>query len=311
MLKNHEGTLKQDLQKLRRMSHRIVKNGSITPCYDKLAVLIEDLVNSPSEDHIIISSDKLNFQSKIALTLLFGCVNYCYVNPIDQKEYKYNYDGIVLYRSSAFVNALINSGLDWSNFNLISNLTYEEWSRLLQLSDDNTLYNADVRFDTIKTFAKYLSHVDLNNFYDIYDSFEDVYQLLVSSGLFNDLFLKRIQISLSMIDQLAKRYHVEFSSEIKLSAMADYRLPQVLYNYGVLHINEELKDKLVSHSPIISGDSSEVELRAWTVIICEIIAKKLNISESQVDGMIWNLSQKLIIKNEQLIPAMLVMTDSY
>ena len=45
-----------------------------------------------------------------------------------------------------------------------------------------------------------------------------------------------------MINQLAKKNHIDFNSDVKLTAMADYRLPQVLYNYeqveGIIKSNE-------------------------------------------------------------------------
>jgi hypothetical protein len=52
-------------------------------------------------------------------------------------------------------------------------------------------------------------------------------------------------------------------------------------------------------------------LRATAVVLGEEVAKRLSISESEADGILWGLSQAMAKMGEMIIPHMLVATDAY
>jgi hypothetical protein len=93
--------------------------------------------------------------------------------------------------------------------------------------------------------------------------------------------------------------------------MADYRLPQVLYNFNIIGLNKSLKEKITGRKIFQKNEKDEIILRAWTIVICEYIANKTGLSEEKVDNAIWNISQEMLKKRQLKIPAILVETDCY
>jgi hypothetical protein len=87
-----------------------------------------------------------------------------------------------------------------------------------------------------------------------------------------------------------------FSDIDKLTAFADYKLPQVLRHMGILQYDKDLAEKIESQELIDSGSAEEVEIRANTVWAVELIRQALGrkgrpVTASQIDWMLWNLGQ--------------------
>ncbi len=82
-----------------------------------------------------------------------------------------------------------------------------------------------------------------------------------------------------------------------LTAFADYKLSQLLREYGVLAYSPELAAKVDSRTLIPAGSTEEVEIRAATVQACELLQRALAqrglaILPFQVDWLLWNQSQE-------------------
>lgn len=94
------------------------------------------------------------------------------------------------------------------------------------------------------------------------------------------------------------------------SAMADYRLPQVFFNTGVLRLDEPLLTKLTNGVVLEKNSEDELLLRAYTIDICNRLAKLMQKTEAEVDGMVWSYSQEMITRSK-VISAPRVATDCY
>jgi len=55
----------------------------------------------------------------------------------------------------------------------------------------------------------------------------------------------------------------------QLTMFADYRVPQILRNFDILHYSDNLKDKIDRKEEISFGSEEEIEIRACTVIAVE------------------------------------------
>jgi len=82
-----------------------------------------------------------------------------------------------------------------------------------------------------------------------------------------------------------------------LTAFADYKLPQLLREYGALAYSPDLAAKVDSRTLIPAGSMEEVEIRAATVQACELLHRDLAqrglaILPFQVDWLLWNQSQE-------------------
>ena len=87
-----------------------------------------------------------------------------------------------------------------------------------------------------------------------------------------------------------------FSDIDKLTAFADYKLPQVLRHLRILQYDEGLAEKVDKQELIGPGSPEEVEIRASTVWAVEFIRQALGrkgtpVTASQIDWMLWNFGQ--------------------
>lgn len=107
--------------------------------------------------------------------------------------------------------------------------------------------------------------------------------------------MKRAQILSSDLSQLTRAYpEFRITDCEKLTAFADYRLPQVLEHLGSLVYTKDLTKTIQSGRIITSGNVLELEIRAATIVAVEEIKKLLpNRTSADVDLGLWLLSQDL------------------
>ncbi|MEN6437300.1 MAG: queuosine salvage family protein [Syntrophobacter sp.] len=81
-----------------------------------------------------------------------------------------------------------------------------------------------------------------------------------------------------------------------LTAFADYKLPQVLRELGIISYHPELAARIDALKFIGPGSEKEVEIRAMTIIAVHAIRalfsqSGFNVTSAQVDGWLWALGQ--------------------
>jgi hypothetical protein len=84
----------------------------------------------------------------------------------------------------------------------------------------------------------------------------------------------------------------------QLTAFADYKVPQILRQIGVLRYSDALSAKISAGTHIPSGSSQEMEIRAATIWGCELLRQALartgrNLSAHELDWLLWTESQSL------------------
>lgn len=82
----------------------------------------------------------------------------------------------------------------------------------------------------------------------------------------------------------------------KLTAFADYKLPQVLRHLGILHYARSLAQKVDQKILLEAGSLEEVEIRANTIWVVELICKELvlmgkGLRAFEIDWILWNMGQ--------------------
>ena len=82
----------------------------------------------------------------------------------------------------------------------------------------------------------------------------------------------------------------------ELTAFADYKLPQVLRQMGVLEYSRELGDKVDRLELLQAGSPEEVEIRANTVWAVELIRRELkgrgkDLTAPEIDWTLWTMGQ--------------------
>ena len=82
----------------------------------------------------------------------------------------------------------------------------------------------------------------------------------------------------------------------KLTAFADYKLPQVLRHLGILSYTQGLAQAVDQRIPLEAGSPEEVEIRANTIWAVELIRREVErlgteLMAFEIDWILWNMGQ--------------------
>jgi len=110
-------------------------------------------------------------------------------------------------------------------------------------------------------------------------------------------FYKRAQI---LVSDLYASFHGgsfgAFREMEKLTAFADYKVPQILRDEGVLEYSEVLARIVDSKGWIRAGSAYEVEIRAGMIVAVELLRRALSrlgraLLSIEIDWLLWNMAQ--------------------
>ncbi len=84
----------------------------------------------------------------------------------------------------------------------------------------------------------------------------------------------------------------------QLTAFADYKVPQILRQFGILRYHPGLAETIRRYELIPPGDEREIEIRAATVWAVELLCEALTargrpLRAFELDWLLWNASQRL------------------
>lgn len=117
-------------------------------------------------------------------------------------------------------------------------------------------------------------------------------------------FYKRAQIlAADLYGAFQGRKWGRFTDMDKLTAFADYKLPQVLRHLGILRYAPELANKIDQQILIEAGSPEEVEIRANTIWSVELIRQELEkigkgLKAFEIDWILWNMGQDQAFKEK-------------
>lgn len=263
------------------------------------------------------ATENLTAENELGLNLFLDVINFCFSSPYSHNDYIYtDKSGGVIKRSTGLKAAMSDAEINWGNTREVAKISENQWTNVVQLDKNKDFYLGIDRGKRIAEFAGKMAQSGfkyVTNFLDFaqYDT-EIVLPILDKSGYFDDKFQKRSQLAIRMLNGVLKRrFDKEFKGTENLTIMADYRLPQVMYNFGAIKLSEELLEKLTRQEVLESDSPEELVLRAASVVVGENISKILGVDESEVDVLLWTLSQKMAKEGALKIPHMLVATDMY
>ena len=306
---------------IRRMAADIILNSTdlLVIHSDVVADQLKKKLEDFREQHTAnpLSVPNISVESELGLALFFNAVNFCYRDPASGRDYLYtSRDGRQLRRTSAFFTALVESGVEWNRVEQVAQLTTDQWRDMLQLGEPNVLYLGVERCGRITGLARYLSKKDFKTVTDFISSskyeVDNLIIPLMESGFFKDVFLKRAQVAVKMLDTvLSSRLGHQMAGMDMLTCMADYRIPQVFYNLGAVELSPGLRTHLESEKPVLSESREELALRATVIVIGRQLADLLSINEAEADTLLWEYSQVMDRSGQMKVPHMLVATDKY
>lgn len=130
-------------------------------------------------------------------------------------------------------------------------------------------------------------------------------------------FFKRAQILSSDIDFiLRKRGHNGLSGVEKLTAFADYKLPQLLREAGVLIYSEALSAAVDNKIELVAGSPQEIAIRAQTIVAVEklkefMALRGLKLTAAETDNLLWLKAQRQSEKHQTVRPYHRTLTHFY
>lgn len=110
-------------------------------------------------------------------------------------------------------------------------------------------------------------------------------------------FLKRAQIlAADLHGSFGGRHWGMFEDMDRITAFADYKVPQVLRQLGILRYSPELASRVDSLDPIPAGSDEEIEIRAATITAVERMRRTSaaaggRLLPHELDWMLWSMGQ--------------------
>lgn len=208
-------------------------------------------------------------------------------------------EGIELDGSIAMMYLIIKRYKEEKSFEM-SMLTFSTW-----LDGNVEIPLLKERYDCLCELNRYLNNLK-SDFYDEIKNFKEDISLLDyiinhfsyfdDESIYNGdkvYFYKRAQLLTSDIlhvREIVEKVKVDYSH---LVGCADYKIPQVMRNLGMLEYSDELAKLVDNKVNLKYGSEMEVEIRANDLVVIDYIAKKLNnkVSRMDINDYIWLLGQ--------------------
>jgi hypothetical protein len=249
----------------------------------------------------------------LAYVFIVDALNFCFWSFKDQKRWEFIYKGKVLdgyHALAACLRVLFEKGIPlWepeflsslepvSFFSMFSamgalNLMHRRLENLLELGKvvrDKFDGSFERIIDLAHGSAVRLVQIMAENF----PSFSDVAGYKGSTVP----FYKRAQLlAWDLSIAFGGKGYGQFGDLDLLTCFADYKLPQVLRELGVLVYSKELSDIVDNEITIAQGSPMEVEIRAGTVVAVELLREELqgmgrSVRSADIDYVLWNLGQQ-------------------
>lgn len=269
------------------------------------------LMNNPCDILHLSVEEIVNF------LIIYDAINYSFWGQPKWtiKTEKGNLDG-----SFALMYALLKLQKAKGHLNF-EEISKEEFSEALKGNVEIPLLKE--RYETVLEVSKIINKKMQGDFYQYIKNITDdrkLFKIIIENfPCFEDVrdyqkkkvfFYKLAQLATSDI------LHIRaFKENIKIDCSnligcADYKIPQVLRELGILEYHEELAE-LVDHKKELTENSIyEVEIRANMIVAIDWIKKELNhsITSIAINDLIWSLGKE---KSKDLLPYHLTRTMSY
>ncbi|MBN2016041.1 hypothetical protein JW766_04380 [Candidatus Dojkabacteria bacterium] len=279
---------------------------------------------------IDISGFDWNTKDLIALTFIFNSINFCYWAKKGKDKWTVEINDEELDGAIGLFQVLekeTKRNPSFINAKHLSSLGNSDLSRILKGNTTIPLFNE--RLKCLNEFGSILAKKFRGNVMEILVDFGrkdavKITELLVKNfPRFNDYstykgkkvaFYKRAQCNVKMVNDILEAKREKGLTNLdKITAFADYKLPQILRKLRILNYSDKLA-KGIDNFELIEKDSAiEVEIRANTIWAVEKIKnalkKKYNfITSSHIDSMLWKASQT---KNKDDKPYHRTLTIAY
>lgn len=215
---------------------------------------------------------------------------------------------------AASLTRAIEEGIPIYDFEFMKNATKEDLARIFRKSAErrNEIPLLNARLAILNAIGNVLCrefYGRFNIFINMHsaDALSLAFEIATLLPFFTDVvyykdrrvsFYKRAQILVAdLYTAFGGKDVGNFENMNRLTAFADYKLPQILRHCGILEYNDELAAKVDSLVLIPLLSEEEVEIRAHTVWAVELIRDELQkigirVNAYEIDYLLWVLAKK-------------------
>lgn len=233
-----------------------------------------------------LNFSKLNEEEILNFLLVYSTIGFCYWGS---PKWAIEYNNKKHEGSFAMIAAIMkahDSGIKILNPEYRSKINDEEFSKILEIKKDNKIQLFDERLKFFRESGKIIlekyggkvsnllesAKGDVTKLLDILTKDFSAYKDSYNYNGKEVYFYKKAQLFISDIFQGFRGKGIgQFNNPEELTALADYRIPQVLRNLGILKYSKELAKKIDKGILIPAGSEEEIELRASMVWVVELI----------------------------------------
>ncbi len=276
---------------------------------------IDDFVNSLKDSDFeqsefnsdtVISSNKQ--EDHIGYMIVYNTINFCYWGePKWTIKYKNEYYDGCAGLTRALVSA-INDSYPLLDPNYLADLPEKDLANILKGNIEIPLFQE--RLLLLRSLGKSMKKNFNNSWIKVlekgnYDAV-DIVKTLVKyfPDVFKDeaeynghlvKFYKRAQLIPAYVAHDITKLgltEIKISNVDKITAFADYKVPQILRKLGIIKYADELSSKVDNLIELSAGSNEEIEIRAFTIKAIDEMTRKAKIKFKQanaanIDGIIW------------------------
>lgn len=244
----------------------------------------------------------LNEKEWILLVFIIESMNFCFWK---KPKWKIEYNNELMSGSNALFYSVIKEVENNSKFLTIDylyNLDFDSFKDIFKGKEECPFI--DKRYNNFKETITYIKNHDFyNELFNIKSDLELRSYIVNNFSHFKDEsiykgktihFYKRATLLVNDLYRVSNTIKNNINNINNLTGCADYAIPRIFRDYGLLIYNEELAN-LIDNEQLIEHDSEmEIEIRANMLYLIELIKdklkdKKIIISSAELDSVIWNM----------------------
>lgn len=228
---------------------------------------------------------------------ILDTVNFCFWGKKNEEKWKVEYPKDKITDGwDALVNCFsraIEEKIPIDDPNFLARVTLEQTKNIFRNCNGTEIPLLEKRYEFLRESARVLKRKFNGNIINLikkadFDAVEVAKNIAKYFPSFRDPFYKRAQIFPYDISLLK---NIKINNIDKLTIFADYKLPQILRDFGVLIYQKELVRKVDNYVLLKPGSREEIEIRSATIVACDLIAKEIGVIPVIAENAIWSLSQ--------------------
>lgn len=251
-------------------------------------------------------------EKSVAFLTVLDTVNFCFWAPPGKPRWEFDFEGTSLSGYAGLAASLttaMKGGVALASADYLAQITAAELARVL--GGSGTLLLMEGRASALRELGRVLLrdyHGKAHLMVEEAEGSAVALARLLSGKLqsFRDTavhrgrpvwFLKRAQIlTADLFGAFGGTKWGRFHDMDRITAFADYKVPQVLRQLGILRYSAGLASKVDHMVPIPAGSIEEIEIRAATVAAVEklrglVSARGGSFNAHELDWMLWSMGQ--------------------